>query len=87
MHRCAHPASAGHGLTLTRATATILASPTYNLEHYLQLYKRIYRIGQKEKTETIVIVGEGTRDEHAWARMLDKKVRQDDFFTSIKAAT
>ena len=83
----AHPASAGHGLTLTRATATILASPTYNLEHYLQLYKRIYRIGQKEKTETIVIVGEGTRDEHAWARMLDKKIRQDDFFTSIKAAT
>lgn len=82
----AHPASAGHGLTLTRATATILASPTYNLEHYLQLYKRIYRIGQKEKTETIVIVGEGTRDEHAWARMLDKKIRQDDFFTSIKAA-
>jgi hypothetical protein len=29
-----HPQSAGHGLTFTRATASILCSPTYNLEHY-----------------------------------------------------
>ena len=81
-----HPASAGHGLTFTRAIASILCSPTYNLEHFLQLYKRIYRIGQKEKTETIVVVAPGTRDEHAWSRMLDKRVRQDDFFSAVHAA-
>lgn len=80
-----HPQSAGHGLTFTKAIASILCSPTYNLEHYLQLYKRIYRIGQKEKTETIVVVAPGTRDEHAWARMLDKRIRQDSFFEAVTA--
>ena len=80
-----HPQSAGHGLTFTKAVASILCSPTFNLEHFLQLYKRIYRIGQKEKTETIVLVGQGTRDEVAWARMLDKKVRQDNFFSAAEA--
>lgn len=59
----AHPRTAGHGLTLTRGTATIWASPTYNLEHFLQGLKRIHRIGQTLKTETIVVVAEGTIDE------------------------
>ena len=79
-----HPQSAGHGLTFTKAVASILCSPTYNLEHFLQLYKRIYRIGQKEKTETIVLVAPETRDEHAWARMGDKRIRQDNFFSAVK---
>ncbi len=52
----AHPASAGHGLTLTKAQATIWASPTYNLEHYLQGIKRIHRIGQKQKTQSVMVL-------------------------------
>jgi hypothetical protein len=36
------------------------------------------------QTETIVLVAPETRDEVAWLRMLGKKVRQDDFFTSIE---
>ena len=70
----AHPASAGHGLTLTRGTATIWASPTYNLEHYLQGLKRVHRIGQTEKTETIVLVAEGTIDEKVWSALQAKKI-------------
>ena len=31
-----HPQSAGHGLTMTKATSIIWCSPTYNAEHYLQ---------------------------------------------------
>jgi len=62
----AHPASAGHGLTLTKGTATIWPSPTYNLTHFRQGLKRIHRIGQTEKTETIVIVADDTRDINAW---------------------
>ena len=81
----AHPQSAGHGLTLTKGTATIWASPTPNLEHYLQGLKRIDRIGQKEKTETIVIVAEGTRDERIWQMMQDKKVRMDQLFDAAEA--
>lgn len=73
----AHPASAGHGLTLTKGTATIWPSPTYNLTHFRQGLKRIHRIGQKEKTETIVVVAEDSRDEHAWAMLQTKGVNMD----------
>jgi SNF2 family DNA or RNA helicase len=73
----AHPQSAGHGLTLTAGTATIWPSPTYNLVHFRQGLKRIHRIGQKQKTETIVIVAEDTRDEHAWEMLQTKGVRMD----------
>lgn len=59
----AHPQSAAHGLTLTRGTSTIWASPTYNLEHFLQGNKRIYRAGQTERTETIMVIAQGTIEE------------------------
>jgi hypothetical protein len=71
----AHPQSAGHGLTLTRGTATIWASPTYNLEHFVQGNKRTYRAGQTQKTETIVVLGEGTIDEIVFQALETKNVR------------
>lgn len=70
----AHPQSAGHGLTLTKGTATIWASPTYNLEHFLQGLKRVHRIGQKFKTETIVVVAENTVDEKVFTSLMNKKI-------------
>jgi len=57
-----HPGSAGHGLTLTRGVATIFASPTYNAEHYKQVFHRIFRKGQTKQTETIHIVARNTID-------------------------
>lgn len=68
----AHPTSAGHGLTLTKGSATIWVSPTYNLEHFLQGLKRVHRIGQTQKTETIVVVAEDTRDEKVWTALQAK---------------
>ncbi len=82
----AHPQSAGHGLTLTRGTATIWASPTYNLEHFLQGLKRVHRIGQTEKTETIVVVAEGTVDVKVWESLQAKSVRMTDLLESLKEA-
>lgn len=79
----AHPQSAAHGLTLTRGTATIWASPTYNLEHYQQGLKRIYRAGQTQKTETIVLVAQNTIEERVWAALQSKKVRMDDLLTQL----
>jgi len=79
----AHPQSAAHGLTLTRGTATIWASPTYNLEHYQQGLKRIYRAGQTSKTETIVIVAQNTIEERVWEALQNKKVRMDDLLTKL----
>jgi SNF2 family DNA or RNA helicase len=80
----AHPQSAGHGLTLTKGTATIWASPTYNLEHFLQGLKRVHRIGQDKKTETIVIVAEGTIDELVWQALQDKNVKLVELLEGLK---
>lgn len=82
----AHPASAGHGLTLTRGTATIWPSPTYNLTHFQQGLKRIHRIGQKQKTETIVIVADGTIETKVWAALQAKKMKMDELFDSLEEA-
>jgi hypothetical protein len=80
----AHPQSAGHGLTLTRGTATIWASPTYNLEHFLQGLKRIHRIGQTVRTETIVVIAEGTIDEKVWLVLKDKDAKQGNMLKLLK---
>jgi SNF2 family DNA or RNA helicase len=72
----AHPQSAAHGLTLTKGTSTIWASPTYNLEHFLQGNRRTYRAGQTQKTETIVIIAPGTIEEKVYARLQEKDVNQ-----------
>ena len=71
----AHPQSAGHGLTLTRGTATIWASPTYNLEHFVQGNRRIYRAGQTQRTETIVVLAENSIDEIVYQAIETKNVR------------
>lgn len=70
----AHPQSAGHGLTLTRGTATIWASPTYNLEHYAQFNRRIYRAGQTKKTETILVCAHNTVEADVYAQLERKDV-------------
>lgn len=82
----AHPQSAAHGLTLVRATSTIWASPTYNLEHFSQGNKRIHRTGQTQKTETIVILAEGTIDEKVYAALATKKVRMSNLLLELKEA-
>lgn len=74
----AHPASAGHGLTLTRGRATIWASPVYNAEHYIQFNKRIYRIGQRHKTETLLVIAEKTIDEQVAELLMSKVTRMTD---------
>jgi len=82
----AHPKSAAHGLTLTRGTATIWASPTYDLEIFAQGSKRQHRIGQTQKTETIVVTAEDTVDEKAYEVLLAKGERMGnllDLFASI----
>lgn len=74
----AHPQSAAHGLTLTRGTATIWPSPTYNLEHFVQGNKRVFRNGQKEKTETIVCIAPGTIEEKVYEKLLTKNLRMSN---------
>jgi SNF2 family DNA or RNA helicase len=82
----AHPQSAAHGLTLTRGTATIWASPTYNLEHYQQGVKRIYRAGQTEKTETILVIAQDTIEERVYEALQNKKVNMLELLDLLEAA-
>ena len=70
-----HPKTVAHGFTLTTGTATIWASPTYDLELWVQGSKRMHRLGQTQKTETIVVLAEGTIDEKAYEVMQTKNVR------------
>lgn len=80
----AHPQSAAHGLTLTKGTRTIWASPTYNLEHFIQGNHRIDRAGQTEKTETVSVLAEGTIEEHVYSAMTDKRAKLQDLLEYLK---
>lgn len=71
----AHPKSAAHGLTLTRGTATIWSSPTYDLEIFKQGSKRQHRMGQTQKTETIVLIAKDTIEQKVYDHMLTKDAR------------
>ncbi len=76
-----HPKSAAHGLTLTKGTATIWASPTYSSEFYTQANARIDRPGQTEKTETIHICANKTIDEKAYDMLGGKLTRMQLLLT------
>lgn len=80
----AHPQSAGHGLTLTRGTTTIWASPTYNLEHWLQGNRRIYRAGQTQRTETILITAPETIETKVAAVLQSKDEKQMDLLNLLE---
>jgi len=79
-----HPAAAAHGLTLTRATTTIWASPTYNYEEFEQLNRRAYRIGQVNRCEVIVITAQNTLDTHAYQVCLDHGKGMMGMFDAIR---
>ena len=81
----AHPQSAAHGLTLTRGSATIWASPTFNLEHWLQGNRRIYRAGQTKKTETIVVIAQNTIEERVFKRLTEKNVKQTNMLDFLQS--
>lgn len=80
-----HPASAAHGLTLVRGKATIWPGPTYNAMWDQQGIKRIWRIGQKDETETINVVAEDTYEEKVMAAMGQKNIKLIDLLRSIEA--
>lgn len=61
-----HPQAASHGITLTRGTTTIWASPTYSSELFLQFNRRIYRAGQTQKTQTIMVCARHSKEERVY---------------------
>lgn len=78
-----HPQSAGHGLTLTKGTATIMASPTHNAEHYKQVFHRIYRASQTHKTETIHVRARDCIDNEVYDGSLGPKLDSMSLFLTL----
>lgn len=83
----AHPKTVGHGHTLTAGTSTIWASPTYDLELFVQASSRQRRLGQNEKTETIVLVAEQTLEERVYDSMLGKDARMSSLLQLFNSMT
>lgn len=79
----AHPQSAGHGLTLTKATTCIWCSPTYNAEQFQQFNRRIYRAGQTDKTETILISARNTWEGVVYKKLNTKLGRMENLLTIL----
>jgi len=82
-----HPQSASHGLTLTRANTVIWCSPTYNAEHYQQFNQRIYRAGQTQKTETIMIQARNTWEPEVYKKLNTKLGRMENLLHILKEVT
>ena len=82
-----HPQSAGHGLTMTKATSIIWASPTYNAEHFQQFNRRIYRAGQTQKTEIIQIAARNTWEPEVYERLHGKLGRMEELLNVLNKLT
>ena len=70
-----HPETGAYGLTLTRATSVIYASPVYEAKAKIQGDARVRRGIQDKETESIVVVAKDTRDEIAYQVFSGKKDR------------
>lgn len=79
-----HPASAAHGITLTKGVATIWASPTYNAEYFEQANARIYRGGQTQTTETILISADGTAEQDVYKALYDKRMNMHNLLEVLR---
>ena len=73
----AHPQTVAHGLTLTRGTTTIWASPTDNTEWFKQGNRRQARRGQTQATRVVTVIAEGTVDQAAYDNCVGKGQRED----------
>lgn len=81
-----HPRTGAHGLTLTRGTTTILASPIYEADLLKQAIYRIYRGDQAQITNTILVRAKNTVEEFVYQRLDDKTLRMDDFLQLVATA-
>jgi len=72
-----HPASAGHGLTLTQANFAFYYSLSYNFEEFYQSYRRIARPGQKRSMTNYLLIAPNTIDEELLDAIRSKKNLSD----------
>lgn len=82
-----HPKTGAHGLTLTKGTSTIWSSPIYEADFLKQGKHRIYRSGQSERTETILVEALGTVERLVYERLGEKTTRMANLLDILKENT
>ena len=82
-----HPQAAGHGITLTRGNTLVWCSPVYSAELSKQTEHRIYRAGQKRRTQIIRIAYEDSKEISVYEVMGEKSVRMLDLLGLFKKTT
>lgn len=74
-----HYKTGAHGLTLTRGTTAILASPIYEANYFKQTIHRIYRGGQTEITNTLLVCANNTVETLVYEKLRAGTLRMEDF--------
>ena len=54
------------------------------MEHWLQGNRRIYRAGQTQKTETIMVLAPGTVEDKVFQKLQEKDTRQGNMLDLLK---
>lgn len=75
-----------HGLTLTRGTTSIIVSPIYEPNYFKQTIHRIYRGGQTEVTNTLLVCAKGTVEELVYEKLQAGTLRMQDFLRLVQQA-
>lgn len=73
-----------HGLTLTRGTASILCSPIYEPNYFKQTIHRIYRGGQTQVTNSLLVSAKGTVEELVYEKLRAGTLRMQDFLRLVQ---
>lgn len=78
-----HPNSGAHGLTLTKGVRTIWASPVYTANTIEQGNRRIYRIGQVQRTETIYVLANDTIEQAIYDLAMNRSKEQQNLLSLL----
>lgn len=73
-----------HGLTLTRGTTSIICSPIYEPNYFKQTIHRIYRGGQTQVTNTLLVCARGTVEELVYEKLQAGTLRMQDFLKLVQ---
>lgn len=79
-----HPATGGAGLNLQNGGNNIIwFGLTWNLEHYLQMNKRLHRHGQEKPVVITHIVAKDTREEKVSLALQNKNINQEELLSYL----
>jgi len=83
----AHPDTAAHGVTLTAGEAIIWPNPIADIELFRQANQRQARIGQKKKTEIVMVHAENTVEDAVYEVLMSRNATMQkllDLFVEAK---